>query len=305
MALPGSGQISLNDIATEFGGSAPHSLSEYHGKGNAPSSGEIQIAADFYGTSNIFTYTIASNTTNVNLRTAATSAGWDGSAILQTTINSGVTVYSTSTGSYAMTIDGGSFPTSSYLINNGTILGAGGGGGSAWSDAYGCDGGNTKTDGASGGPGLLISNPMTINNTNGRISGGGGGGGTGGTYGNWGTGGGGGGGCGNGPGGYSQRAGNGAAGTLTEVVQVEVATITTEMVAHRERGLVRVVQEVVMRQEERQVTPEVVGIQDRVVQVVRQRQEVLTSLGVAMVQLMVHKDKPIYKEYINGIFIQN
>jgi hypothetical protein len=215
MALPGSGQISLNDIATEYGGSAPHQLSEYHDKGNAPASGEIQIAADFYGTSNIFTYTIASNTTNVNLRTAATSAGWDGSAILQATINSGVTVYSTSTGSYAMTIDGGSFPTSSYLINNGTILGAGGGGGSAWSDQYGCGGGNTKTDGASGGPGLLISNPMTINNSSGRISGGGGGGGTGGTYGNWGTGGGGGGGCGNGPGGYSQRAGNGAAGSLT------------------------------------------------------------------------------------------
>tara|TARA_Y100000004_G_C8952438_1_gene429211 strand:+ start:197 stop:790 length:594 start_codon:yes stop_codon:yes gene_type:complete len=51
MALPSSGQISLNDIATEFGGSAPHALSEYYGDGNAPASGEIQIAADFYGTS--------------------------------------------------------------------------------------------------------------------------------------------------------------------------------------------------------------------------------------------------------------
>ena len=51
MALPSSGQISLNDIATEFGGTAPHSLSEYYSKGNAPASGEIQLAADFYGTS--------------------------------------------------------------------------------------------------------------------------------------------------------------------------------------------------------------------------------------------------------------
>jgi len=51
MALPSSGQISLSDIATEFGGSAPHSLSEYYSKGNAPASGEIQLAADFYGTS--------------------------------------------------------------------------------------------------------------------------------------------------------------------------------------------------------------------------------------------------------------
>lgn len=52
MALQSSGQISLSQIATEFGGSAPHSLSEYHNKGNAPASGEIQLAADFYGTAN-------------------------------------------------------------------------------------------------------------------------------------------------------------------------------------------------------------------------------------------------------------
>lgn len=51
MPLQSSGQISLSDIAGEFGGSAPHALSEYYGDGNAPSSGEIQLAADFYGTS--------------------------------------------------------------------------------------------------------------------------------------------------------------------------------------------------------------------------------------------------------------
>ena len=44
MALQGSGQIKLSEIATEYGGSAPHALSEYHSKGNAPASGEIQIA---------------------------------------------------------------------------------------------------------------------------------------------------------------------------------------------------------------------------------------------------------------------
>ena len=54
MPLTSSGQISLNDIATEFGGSQPHQLSEYYGKGNAPGSGEIQIAADFYGTANTY-----------------------------------------------------------------------------------------------------------------------------------------------------------------------------------------------------------------------------------------------------------
>ena len=59
MALQSSGQIKLSEIATEFGGSAPHSLSEYHNKGNAPASGEIQLAADFYGTSDFTAYAIA------------------------------------------------------------------------------------------------------------------------------------------------------------------------------------------------------------------------------------------------------
>jgi|VirMetMinimDraft_7_1064189.scaffolds.fasta_scaffold36075_2 hypothetical protein len=52
MALPSSGAISLSNIQTEFGGTNPIGLSEYYSKGNAPASGEIQLAADFYGTSN-------------------------------------------------------------------------------------------------------------------------------------------------------------------------------------------------------------------------------------------------------------
>ena len=54
MALQGSGQIKLSEIAAEYGGSEPHALSEYHGSGNASSSGEIELATDFYGTSNVF-----------------------------------------------------------------------------------------------------------------------------------------------------------------------------------------------------------------------------------------------------------
>ena len=51
MALPGSGAISLNDVATEFGGTIPHSLSEYYGADTGvPSSGTISLS-DFYGTS--------------------------------------------------------------------------------------------------------------------------------------------------------------------------------------------------------------------------------------------------------------
>jgi hypothetical protein len=53
MALQSSGQIKLSEIATEFGGSEPHALSEYYEAANGiPSSGELQLAADFYGTAN-------------------------------------------------------------------------------------------------------------------------------------------------------------------------------------------------------------------------------------------------------------
>jgi len=47
----GTGQVSLSDIQTEYGGSYPIQLSEYYSKGNAPASGEIQLWADFQGTS--------------------------------------------------------------------------------------------------------------------------------------------------------------------------------------------------------------------------------------------------------------
>lgn len=51
MALQSSGAISLSQIAAEFGGSTPHSLSEYYGVASGvPASGTIDFA-DFYGTS--------------------------------------------------------------------------------------------------------------------------------------------------------------------------------------------------------------------------------------------------------------
>lgn len=51
MALPASGQLSLQDIATEFGGTTPHAISEYYSAAaGIPASGEITIS-DFYGAS--------------------------------------------------------------------------------------------------------------------------------------------------------------------------------------------------------------------------------------------------------------
>lgn len=51
MALQTSGPISVEDIAVEFGGTAPHALSEYYGAASGiPASGAIAIS-DFYGAS--------------------------------------------------------------------------------------------------------------------------------------------------------------------------------------------------------------------------------------------------------------
>jgi len=215
MALTGSGQIKLSEIATEYGGSEPHALSEYHDKGNAPASGEIQLAADFYGTSNTFSFSITSNASQVNLRSTAVSAGWDGSSNLLATINSGVIIYSGSTGTPAMTIDG-SYPGGVTLTNNGTILGRGGNGGTVASMSCNCSccGTGCTSDGGAGGTGLSISSAVTIDNGSGRISGGGGGGGAGMQVNVWNQpGASGGGGIGNGAGGSGPRAGG--SGSLT------------------------------------------------------------------------------------------
>ena len=67
MALPGSGAISIGQIATEFGGGAPHSLSEYYRGGslvpNGPAannsiatSGAINMNG-FHGATNTVTWT--------------------------------------------------------------------------------------------------------------------------------------------------------------------------------------------------------------------------------------------------------
>lgn len=51
MPLQSSGAISLSEIAGEFGGSVPHSLSEYYSAASGvPASGAISFS-DFYGTS--------------------------------------------------------------------------------------------------------------------------------------------------------------------------------------------------------------------------------------------------------------
>ena len=74
MALQSSGQISLSNIATEFGGSAPHALSEYYGSDTVTSSGQIAFS-NFYGTSNI-TYNATISNANRSQKAGTNQRGY-------------------------------------------------------------------------------------------------------------------------------------------------------------------------------------------------------------------------------------
>jgi hypothetical protein len=153
----GTTQISLNDTAvrTLAGVTTPGST--------------IIMPTNFYGKANAFTLTISSNTSDANLASLATTAGWNGTSLLNATINAGVVVSASSTGSYGLTVNG-SFPAGVTLTNNGYILGMGGSGGTGGRYAKG-------SAGNSGGTAFLISSAITVNNASGVIGGGGGGGG--------------------------------------------------------------------------------------------------------------------------------
>lgn len=173
MVLPTTGPLSLQDIQGEFGGTSPISLSEYYAIGkDIPASGQISID-QFYGGIDTFSITISSNQANLNLRSYAVSAGWDEYAKLLVTIASGVVVYAPSTALYALTLDG-AYQRGVTLVNNGTIVGMGGAGGTGGVSSF--FGSTQPTAGAAGGPALLVSAAASVEN-NGTIGGGGGGGG--------------------------------------------------------------------------------------------------------------------------------
>lgn len=200
MTLPASGAISMSQVNTELGvaTTTTSSLNDsavrtLFGK----ASGTISMS-DGYGKANQFNGAIASNQTNLNLRTWALANGWNGSSAAVITINSGAYVYSTSTGTPGLTIDG-SWPAGVTLVNNGFIMGKGGDGG-GWPLA--------QMSGYNGGNAISLGVNCTITN-NSYIGGGGGGGGA--EYynvmgGGGGAGGGAGGGCQYGSGPYPQPA---------------------------------------------------------------------------------------------------
>jgi len=163
MALQASGQISLSDIAAEFGGTAPHSMSEYYGGGdNVPAGANPGIATSgainmnsFYGGVAATVLNITSSVNNYDIGAQAISAGGDKSTPVILTINSGVTVGSTSSSTAAMyTGTGWSSGTTINITNNGSIVG------SAGVDATGAFDGATGGNGGNGNPGTGFSNGL-------------------------------------------------------------------------------------------------------------------------------------------------
>lgn len=192
MPIPGPGTaISMTTIATEFGGTVPHSLSEYYRGGglvpntptNAaiPTSGTISMS-NFYGSSARATVnlTITGNTYNYDVYANRGPSYVAGVTDLTVTVNPGVTVGSTSIPAYAMLVPSGFSPSDTVrIVNNGVIQGMGGSGGTGGA-VPGPAGLQPGSPGGGGGNAIFVNRPTVITN-NGTVAGGGGGGGGGGS----------------------------------------------------------------------------------------------------------------------------
>jgi len=151
MAIKSTGALSFaTDIVGEFADSAPHSMSEFYGGGDkvpaganpgVATSGEINFNS-FYDCVAATVLTISSNTNDYNIGAAAIAAGGDKSTPVILTINSGVTVGSTSPSTPAMKTDTGwSSGTTITITNNGSIVGSSGSNTSANPSSGGGNGG--------------------------------------------------------------------------------------------------------------------------------------------------------------------
>lgn len=78
MGIPSTGQIGLSTVVNEYGGTAPHKLSEYYGAGpGVPVSGALRLS-DFRGKSAEFLLLVPNSVANPDLWQMAKNDGWNG-----------------------------------------------------------------------------------------------------------------------------------------------------------------------------------------------------------------------------------
>lgn len=194
MTMPSSGVLNM------AGTSSPVSVAQELGLGlttlitmndsavrtlaGAGGSGTAWSMNSLYGKSNRVakSVTISANTTNYTLNTAAVSGYVAGKTDVTLTVNSGIYLYSTSTGTPALTVTGFTTGDTVTIVNNGYIMGMGGAGGGS---------GTSASVALAGGNAISLAFSVSITN-NSYIGGGGGGGGRGSSYGSGGGGAGGG-----------------------------------------------------------------------------------------------------------------
>ena len=183
MALQASGAISLSDLATEFGDTAPNSMSEFYAGGSlvgtnnasVPASGAITLA-NFYSATAAMVLDITSSASEQNILTLATAAGY--TAATDTTpiivnIASGVTI----SGSSTHALRTGALNADSDLTINisGSVDGFTGANGSPVAGAGSAGGDALFFETLTGGSGTYIVNVLSGGSL--RSGGGGGGGG--------------------------------------------------------------------------------------------------------------------------------
>jgi hypothetical protein len=187
MALPASGAISLSDFNTELGITAGTTISmndaDVRGFLGLASGAEASFS-DYYGASSVvdIALTLSGNTNNYNIFSNKGGTYVAGKSNITLTVNSGVTVGSTSTGTYALdTGTGWASGDTITIVNNGTVVGKGGNGGNGATARYNSISYNgtqeaASTAGGAGGHAFRAQFAATITN-NGTFAGGGGGGG--------------------------------------------------------------------------------------------------------------------------------
>ena len=197
MGVKSSGEISFTtDIVGEYGGTAPHSFSEYkRGGGEVPNitpnngipttNSDISFSG-FYGSTDrvAIALSISGTANNYNIWSNKGSDYVAHATDITLTIGSNALVGSSSTATYALETGTGWQGTDTItIVNNGWVIGRGGNGGAGGDGKYNSQSETyAGSNGGDGGNAFRAQHAVTFTNNGNVYGGGGGGGGNGGSY---------------------------------------------------------------------------------------------------------------------------